>query len=360
MIQIPARLRRRPGRMLLLVLALGCGHQDSFDHQEPTEPDPFETVEPIQLTRSEGQDQFPAWRADGSGLLYSYVDYHGDWCIGEMPPGGGQVSRFHCPNGDPANDSLSLAIEAAPQAGEVTAWVEQQNVRDRQVLDRGAIMYGRLGSPTPTRLLALPYRATTGTIHLTAAYLRWLPRNRLAYIGTDHLIRAICFGCKPDTVVIGREVMLLDASSPGSVPVLVPGTEQATGLWPMPDSTGVYYTVAGDTRVWRREFEADLPSIVHDFGLAGIPRDVSVVGNRLAAIVGGNVSYGWEESIGWRQVDSGGTIMTVDLTTGTEVTHPGLGRYRRAVLSPDGHSIVVEGLLGGQTHPDLYLFRLPP
>ncbi|HWA16272.1 MAG TPA: hypothetical protein VG817_07560 [Gemmatimonadales bacterium] len=98
--------------------------------------------------------------------------------------------------------------------------------------------------------------------------------------------------------------------------------------------------------------------MVHDFGGPGIARDVSVVGGRLAAVVGGKVNYGFEESIGLRQVDSRGIVTVVDLATSQETPLNDL-LYRRAVLSPDGRSIVAERVTAPSTHQEVWLSPLP-
>ena len=83
---------------------------------------------------------------------------------------------------------------------------------------------------------------------------------------------------------------LLDLSAPGTSPVVLPGTDFASGVSPGPTSDEVYYTLNGDTRVYRRVLSTGDQSVVHDFGAAGIARDVHVAGGRLTAVVGGRVN----------------------------------------------------------------------
>jgi hypothetical protein len=345
----------------VLALLSGCSHEEAFLFQGATNNTPLTPVDPTRLTFGSGEDQYPSWLPDGSGLLFSFVDpVSGDRCVGKMAPGGGQVAGFHCPATDPRNDSLDLAIEPSAAAQGEVAWIELHSAPERQIHDRGALILGLMDARAPAReVLAFPYTSPSGTVHLTATNLRWLPHNRLAYIGSDILIRGVCFGCKPDSVLITREVMIVDLAQPGSAPVTMPGTSEATSIWPTADSTGLYYTLAGDRRVWRRSLDGDLPAEVHDFGAAGIVRDVSVVGDRMVAIVGGKVNYGFEAAIGLRQVDSGGTIAVVDLGTDRESVLSSQLRFRRPVLSPDGRAVAVEGLLPPQTHPDLWLYQVP-
>jgi hypothetical protein len=85
-------------------------------------------------------------------------------------------------------------------------------------------------------------------------------------------------------------------------------------------------------------------SVVHDFGAAGFARDVDVVGNRMAVVVGGRVTFGVSPSIGPTQWDSGGTVHVIDLQGGSEVSldAPGPGLARRPRLSPTGSALVTE------------------
>ncbi len=351
----------RAGIALAIWLLAGCGHNEPFSSRYRPEDGPIGTLQPLQLTRSPGEDQFPSWSPDGSALLYSFVDpVTMDRCLGRMPGGVGQVSLARCPTDDPANDSLDQAIEPMMRSDGPVAWVHLHSARERQIHDGGSLFLGSLDATRPPRRLwHFPYLASSGIVHFGATNLRWLPGERLLYLGIDYLIRAACFGCKPDTVVIGREVVLLDASQPSPAPSVIPGTAETTSLWPTADSTGFYYTIAGDTRVWQRPLDGgSLPAVVHDFSGRGIVRDVSVVGQRLAAVVGGKVSYGFEESIGLRQLDSGGVLTIVDLSTGVETPLNAM-LFRRSVLSPDGRRLVAEGITRPSTHPDLWLFELP-
>jgi hypothetical protein len=352
-------LLRRAG--LVLPLLAGCGHGEPFSSRYLPEDGPIGSLQPRQLTRSPGEDQFPSWSPDGSALLYSFVDpVTMDRCVGQMPGGGGQVVVFRCPTDDRANDSLDQAIEPMMRGDGSVAWVHLHSARERQIHDGGSLYLGSLdGTRPPRRLWHFPYLAPTGSVHFGATNLRWMPGDRLLYIGIDYLIRAVCFGCKPDTVVISREVMLLDASQPSPSPAPIAGTAEATSIWPTADSTGFYFTRAGDARVWQRPLDGGgLPTLVHDFVSGGIVRDVSVVGQRLAAVVGGKVSYGFEESIGLRQLDSGGVLTMVDLST-SAATQIDTLLYRRPVLSPDGRRLVAERITRPSTHPDLWLFELP-
>jgi hypothetical protein len=87
-------------------------------------------------------------------------------------------------------------------------------------------------------------------------------------------------------------------------------------------------------------------SVVHDFGAAGIVRDIHVVGNRMAAVVGGRLAFGDHPSgLGPTQWDSGGILHLVNFQDGTVLTLDApatLGLFRRPQLSPTGPEVVAE------------------
>jgi hypothetical protein len=346
--------------LVLSLLAGACSHGEPFDLSHPVGQTPFSPDPPIRLTLSGLDDRYPAWNPDGSGLVYSYGPGGGgqrDRCLGELPPGGGQIGRSRCYRLLGEADSTDVLEEASPWTRDEIAWVEHHSFADRVVADYGAIMVGSLGrEEPPTRLIRLPYLASSGHPHVTATHLRWLSADRLVYVGADVLVQRQCQLCKLDTIMVPKDIVLLDRH--GGPPVVLPNSEAVTSLWPTADSTGLYYSLAGDARVWRRDLAGGAPVLVHDFGGAGIARDVSVVGNRLVAVVGGNVFY-TDAEVGPRQIDNGGFLRVVDLASGA-IDTLGLDsfRFRRPVLSPDGRAVVVEGFRVETVSPDLYLFTL--
>jgi hypothetical protein len=355
--------RRLNGCLIAAItLVAGCAHGEALDFRNQPESGPFDPGPPVVLTLNLLEDQYPSWLPDGSGILYSYIpDPTGsrDRCLGLLPAGGGQITETMCYRRDNADDSTDVIVQATARTSHEIAWLEQHNLRSRRVPDYGGIVIGTLvdGAPT-TRVVSLPYVAASGSIHATVTDLRWLSAQQLAYIGNDIIVRAPCIGCRPDTVVVAKEVMLVNRQ--GGPPQILSGSEQTTSIWPTADSTGLYYTLGGDSRVYRRSLAGGAPAVIHDFGSAGIARDISVVGNRLAAIVGGNVSYGSEPLIPLRQIDSGGTLVTVDLDSGAEQVRSILGTcFRRAVLSPTAATVVVEAVDERSPNPDLLLFTVP-
>jgi len=92
------------------------------------------------------------------------------------------------------------------------------------------------------------------------------------------------------------------------------------------------------------------------------------MGTRMAAVVGGRVTYGVDPRFGPTQWDSGGVLHVVDLEAGTDVALDGPGLFRRPQISPAGSGVMVEVyplLVGGggdttvSRSGDLYLYGQP-
>lgn len=322
----------------LSLFAGACAHGEPFDFSRPPNETPLDPTPPVRLTLNPREDQFPAWMPDGSGLIYSYFEGR-DGCLAELPPTGGQIRRTRCYQGVGSEDSVDAFSSASPRNRNELAWVEQHSFQDRVVPDYGSIMLGSLDPQVPaTQLVRLPYLASSGAPHVTATSLRWLSADRLAYIGNDLFVRRACQGCKLDTILVPEDVVLLDRGT--GTRTLLPNSTSTTSIWPNADSTGLYYTVLGDTRVWQRDLLSGAGTPVHDFG--SFVDDVSLAGSRLVATLGN------------------GSIATYDLGSGAVDSLAVFQyRYRRPVLSPDGRHVAAEGYFNGSLTPDLWLFTLP-
>ncbi|HWA16271.1 MAG TPA: hypothetical protein VG817_07555 [Gemmatimonadales bacterium] len=348
----------------ILLLAAGCSHGDALSTAFNGDKGPLDPGPPVRLTYSAREDQYAGWSLDGQGIVYTFVDAasrSGDRCLALLPPGGGQATVTRCGGTDGADDSTDTFIDAAEVQADRYAWVELHTLRGRILPDYGAIMLGALQQGSlPVKLTTLPYVAPSGNVHLSASNLRRLSPAQLAYIGVDLVPRSPCQGCKPDTLVVWHEVMLLNTT--GGPPVPLANSDQTSSIWPDAAGTGIYYTVTGDSRVFHRTLAGGAGDMVHDFGAEGIARDVSVSGDRLVAVVGGRITYGFDPLIGAPlQFDSGGRLFTVNLSSGDEQElFLANTRFRRPAIAPGGQSVVAEGVDTTTTNrqPDLWLFRL--
>ena len=370
-------VKRDPGRrraLLILVSLLGCGHTEPFVAPPTGTDQPFDASPPVRLTLNLGPDRGAAWLPDGSGIVYSAQQLgrqDKDVCLAVIPPAGGSQRRLTCDLTPTGADSADAVESPAPAPDGRVAFVEFGSRIGSILPSSSAISLGSLTNPTArTRLRPLPYTIPGAPVHSGASQLRWLSPDRLLYLGERRDYHLHCARCVEwDTITTGLDLVSLDASMASSVPERIPGTENASGLSLGATEDEIYYTLNGDARVYHRTLSTGEVSVVHDFGAAGIARDVHVVGNRLAAVVGGRVTFGTDSLFGATQWDSGGVLHLVDLQSAADVTLEGPGLFRRPQISPSGSSIVVEvyPLIFSDNPPDttvsrsgdLYLYGQP-
>ena len=361
--------------VLLMAALSGCDHTSPFSDPQGTDV-PFDPGPPARLTLNPEHDGDPAWLADGSGILYSSrqgfrVD--SDVCLAELPPTGGSQRRLVCdvPGNQESTDAVWSAAAGADGRLALLSAGNGNVGGSSPVFIEIALAQSPLDAGNPQTVRTMPFTPSGGTLQNYAGYLRWLTLEQIAYVGQTFTTRAICpeIGCPRDTIVVGTEITVLDLAQPTAAGA-VPGTTQATGLAASEDGASIFYTLANDTRIYRRTLAGGAVTVVHDFGPAGVARDVHAAGTRIAAVVGGRVAFAADLGVGPLPWDSGGILHVVDLG-GDDVTLDTPGRlYRRPALSPDGTMIVAEGFPLVITGPpdqrdttvsgsaDLYLFGM--
>jgi len=353
-----------PAAALVAILALACGHQEPFPSGNVPDVGPWSVNPPVRLTFSGGPDLEPAWLEDGSGIAYSFrqSDTLQDRCIGALPAGGGTRWVAKCVRVEASTDSVEALREVAPGPGARYAWRDARSKVKRVAPDVGSIRLGTLGrTDTGTAVRSIPYLAPSGNVHLAVTHLRWLSPTMLTYVGATAHYGLECGRCL-DTTLTGLEVTLLDLTASPAAVSIVPNTYAASSVWPAPDGASLYYTLGGDSRVYRQSLAGGAVTVVHDFGPRGIARDVCVRGEKLVAVVGGQVSFTDDEVVGPVQRDRGGALVLVDLVSGRETNVPlPAKRLRRPTISPDGRRVVVEATDSTplRTMPDLWLLELP-
>jgi hypothetical protein len=333
--------------LLAACLTLACGHTDPATPPPYGSETPFDPTPPQRLTYNGAADRGAAWLADGSGLVYSaqLADRPDrDVCLALLPPTGGSHRGLWCdvPDGESQTDAVEFAAPA-PDGG--LAFVAASGTIGGHSPIRVAIALGPALDPRDAQMVrTFPYTPEGSTPQDAAEQLRWLDDTRLVYLGQQFRVRAPCPLCVHDTLRIGQAVTLLDTSAAGALPVVVPGTGTATGVATEPGTDALYYTLGGDTRVFRRTLSSGVVEVVHDFGSAGVARDIHIASRRLAAVVGGRVAFGTDPQFGPLQRDSGGVVHVVDLDSGVDVPlDPGARLFRRPALSPAGDALVAEG-----------------
>lgn len=340
----------RVARALLPVLLAVC----ACDHPTPPEPHdytpqgPFDAGVPRQLTFNTGANLSPAWLPDGSGIIYQFerVDQPDfDRCLGILPADGGTRREEICNSSVPSEDSTDAYGEPAVSGGgrlffyRASALTRLQNAAPAYQ----DVAVAPFAAPAAAQAVrTLPY-TVNGRQHYGVAQTRWLGDTAVVYVAQLVAYVTGCFGCNIDTVRAGIELARMDLkTAPGTV-TTIPGTDSASSVALGAGDT-IYYTLAGDSRVFRRTLGTGDTATVWDFGAAGIARDVQVRGHKLYAVVGGKVVYAHDPSLGPLQDDQGGIVHAVDLSAASDAALPAAGRlYRHLALSPDGQRIVAEG-----------------
>ena len=357
----------------LVLSASSCSHGDAFTPADPATDQPFSSVPPVRLTYNPLADLTPSWFPDGSAFIYSFGDgfsqLQSDQCLGVMSPTGGTRRRI-CNAGAFADDSTDTFSFPGVSAGGQLAYVRASKPIRAQDDRYVALVYGSLNDPAHfATVRTFPFQSGS-TFYTSAENLTWLGESRLALLGTlDTSIQ--CADpplCNINLLIRnGRDILLADLTGGTASISTVPGTSWATSVARGSSDDEIFYTVAASSQVFRLSLSGGSPELVHDFLARGIARDVSVAGNRLAAVVGGAVTV-YDDGAGDPiQQDGPGHLIVVDLVTGTEqeLSEP-FTLFQHPTLAPDGSSIVAEahggiangGGAGGVGSPDLVQFPL--
>ena len=364
--------------LLFTALAVGaCSHEEPFDTPDTGSDRPFQPGTPARLTYNPGTDQHPSWADDGGSFFYSSQRYStpdGDRCIAQLPATGGSAFRTIC-NPNPAAEDSSDTFDSPSLFGDDRLLYVRTASRPGATAPNTAGVYvGSLTDPlSAARVLPLPYTVPGGRTHGTISMARWLGRNRVVYLGQSVVYARECNGCTLDTLITGLEVVEMDLLGAQPTLTVVPGTYGASSVALSTTRDTLYYTLINDSRVYRIALPSAQFSIAHDFGAQGIARDVTVLGARLVAVVGGEVEYIDDPVLGPIQPDGGGALISVDLATGVETVLQAQTPmvFRRPEFAPAGSTVrlVAEGYepgVGPQTRHqlvsrvgELYLFEAP-
>jgi len=340
----------RHARLVLALVAASCGHEGAFTPTNYTPGQPAGSGSLVRLTFNPGQDLGPAWLPDGSGFLYTVERLDRpdrDRCLAQMPAAGGSITRQICDRTPAAGDSVNAYSAATASSAGLLAYLRASapigfgwplSPRYRE------LVLTTLAEPRKATVLeSFPVVAPGGRLHDEAAQLQWLGDRALVYLAQSVRYLALCSFCPPDTISIGLEIARLDLD--GAVPSLsvLPGTDGASSLAAVGNDT-VYYTLYGDSRVFRRALGTGVVGVAHDFGVAGTPRDVRVGSGRLVAVVGGSVRSGVDSVLGPIAVDKGGDVHVVDLQSGVDQSRAVANfLFRHVALDSTGHVVIAEG-----------------
>ena len=341
------RFNHHTGCLLAFSLSLlaACEHTAPFRPEPPAPAPPFSELFPRRITFNLGDDRTPSWRPDGSGIIYSTeredrTDH--DRCLAILPPEGGTIQTRFCRVEPVYADSTELMEAPAVSPGGRLFFHQVVSRIGQQKLGASRLMLGQADDPLgATLLLGVPYTAPNGRIHSSVRIPQWLGNDSLVYLAEQLFYEGSTFF--PDTFFTGLDVMLLDLASGGPVYTVIPGTDYASSVAVSEQPGVIYYTLGGDSRVFRRMLSTGDVSTIFDFGPGNIVRDAQVHGSKLVAVVGGSVLYRFEDPHGNVQRDEGGNLAFVDLGTGSVTTFAtDTVLFRHPMISPDGRRVVVE------------------
>lgn len=361
--------------LLILALAIACSHDEPFRTPEEGTDQPRDAAAPIRLTYNERDDRTASWLPDGSGIIFSSERpdrRDEDRCLAILPPTGGRIERYLC-SLQPRHDNRTDVMESPAVSSEGRIVYLATDSDTFQVKRSGSEMVlGRVDDPNERHVLTnVPILGPSGRSYNLFGYTRWLSPTRfvfltqdLFYEGSTHL---------PDTFTTGLEVLRADLEGDRAVFSPVPGTDYASSVSAGDSEDVIYYTLGGDSRVYRQNLVTAERAVVWDFGPGQVVRDAHVVGDRLAAIVGRSVLYRFEDAHGWTQRDEGGDLHVVSLSSGPlAVFAYDTVLFHRPMLSPAGDRVVVEAAPYAPVHDraesgftainhrhDLWLFPLP-
>jgi hypothetical protein len=330
---------------LVLIASTACEHSSPAEPDPPSALPPISSGSPVRLTFNKADDRTPSWLPDGSGIIYSSerVDRNDrDRCLNVLPAAGGTISASYCQLSPIHDDSTDLMESPAQHADgrlfyhRIVSWVGQQK------LGASALVLGSRESPLQATVVQpLPYTAPNGRFHSSIRSPQWIGRDSVLYLAEQLFYEGSTF--YPDTFYTGLDATILDLSGASPRVEVVPGTDYASGVALGEDGQTIYYTLGGDSRVYRRSLSTGEVTTLYDFGAGTIVRDPQVRGTRLVAVVGGSVLYRFEDAHGYVQRDEGGDLMFVNLSDGSRRLFTGdTVLFRHPVISPDGSHIVVE------------------
>jgi hypothetical protein len=338
---------------LLLVAAAGCDHSEPFTPDGQGGTTAREPGNAFQLTFNFQSETSASWLPDGSGFLFSYVNPESrlqqDRCLGLMSATGGQIQQTICDTSilDSARTDLFDAGAVSPDG---LLFYSRDTERPDQVgpgavpgLGDARLMLASLAHPFDTTAVAtLPY-LIDGRPQTWISQTGWITPTKVAYLSGVSGNVALCPGCTGIPFRSGKFAVTIDFTDNGPVLQKVAGTDNASGV-AAGGGDAIYYSLAGDGRVFRRDLITSSTAVVADFGDSAIVRDISVAGNRLLAVVGGKVQLVDDANFGVVLYDQGGFLHLTDLSTGTDqvISLPIQAMVRRPAISPAGDRAVVE------------------
>jgi len=345
----PKRTFRNAVGFLGVALA-ACGHDAPFVSQPDGPSGPFAPPPYARLTVNPGADRVPGWLPGGATLIYSAErldrkDH--DRCLAVLPAAGGAITAYSCRT-TAADDSTNDWFEPSASSDGQIAYVRASTHRFPFLPvtpDAEALVIAPLADPNAAQVtMALPYVAMSGHVHQGVSHIRWLGPTKLVYVADSVTYPRACASCPPGPVRTGIELAVLQWSGTVLGRSVIAGTTDVTSVEVGATGDTIYYTRAGDGRIYRHMFSSDSTDVIWDFSATGAATDVSVRGNRLVASVNDDLHF--------VNLPAGPELVVAELT--------GVIGFRRGVLSPDGARVAIEAQLRtGLGNADIWVVDNP-
>lgn len=341
--------------LLTLLLLAGCSHVEPKVAATGGLDQPFQVGDPLRLTYSDGFDGDASLSNASGRLVYAFDRDTTKFglpkgCVGDLPLTGGSRGWEICDASAQRHDTSTTERWPAIRADGMVAFVRQRwsQYGLAPYFSDLALQHTGVGQ-SPTRVIPIPYYSTySGRSHQGISHLQWLDHDHLVWLGLG-VIRSL-----NDNVESGYEIVIETPADSIAGLSVVPGTNYASSVAVGGNSDTLYYTLGGDSLVYRRTLSTGAVDTVYNFGSLGIARDVRVQGGRLIAVVGGSVTFIPHATLGMAQYDNGGPIYSVDLPNGTPtLVTASFDQYRYPMLSADGTIAVA------QQAGDLWSITLP-
>jgi hypothetical protein len=235
---------------------LGCGHSEQFITSIPA-VGPFNTGPDVRLTLNPEQDYWPAWAADGAGILYSFIrpgagPQHR--CLGLLPAAGGRGLWQLCDDRAIEADSTNGFIAYALGSDGRLLYVEAVAPSGVQGTSPAATTMWLADSARPFERRALfSFPGFAGSTPVAwLADLAWTGPSTFIALAQDFTLFAHCKNCIiDDSLFIGEAVVRGTISASGASLDVVPGTAGASSYSLAQNGASIVFTRRDDPHLFQ-------------------------------------------------------------------------------------------------------------
>jgi hypothetical protein len=364
----------RPSYSACLILAVlvgtACSHS-SVDLPNPPSVGPSGSGPDIRLTVNAEQDYWPAWTADGRGVLYSFVNQAPDnrhRCIGLLPAAGGTRIWELCDNRGTEVDSVNSFPAYALATDGRLLYVEAEAPSGPQSLNPASstLWLADTAAPFARRALATLPVVVSGQRVDWLIDLNWTSPTEFTALAAEYSANIHCKGCTTfDSLFTGVAVLHGSIGAEGASLTLVPGTDGASNYSNAESGTSIVFSRHADPHLYEAPAIGGIANAIATLGsdsLLGVSCQAStcVVAEDPVTLIPTTslVTFFGSEA-------NPGKLWSVSLVTGATnvVWSDATAVLATPLLSPSEHDVVAQrgGLLGhlrtdSSPASDLHLF----